>query len=117
MNILVKNSKINGNFPGNYIGSYLNSRRKRAAEDEDNESNVKVSGEPVHDYKIDELPDEQKHVFHGGERALLYGVVEDFISTFGFDGKACLLRAICEVHSKSVHHLGLFGEMVKLFFT
>lgn len=100
-------------LPGNYIGSYLNSRKKRAAED--SESNVKIASEPVDE--VDELPDDQKHVFHGGERALLYGVVEDFISTFGFDGKACLLRAICEVHSKSVHHLGLFGEMVKLFFT
>ncbi len=103
---------------GNYIGSYLNSRRKRAADDaEQSESNIEITDEPVDDYKMHELPDDQKHVFHGGERALLYGVVEDFISTFGFDGKACLLRAICEVHSKSVHHLGLFGEMVKLFFT
>lgn len=110
--------KTNKNFfLGNYIGSYLNSRRKRDADDEYSDSNNKITNEPVVDYKIDELPDDQKHVFHGGERALLYGVVEDFISTFGFDGKACLLRAICEVHSKSVHHLGLFGEMVKLFFT
>lgn len=106
-----------GTFLGNYIGNYLNSRRKRAAGDDDYESNGKMASEPVADYKMDELPDDQKHVFHGGERALLYGVVEDFISTFGFDGRACLLRAICEVHSKSVHHLGLFGEMVKLFFT
>lgn len=50
-------------------------------------------------------------------RALLYGIIEDFISTFGVDGKACLLRAICEVHSRPVHGFGLLGEVLKLFFT
>lgn len=95
----------------------MNSRRKRSADDDEGQSSRKIHDESEDDWKSNELPEDQKHVFHGGERALLYGVVEDFISTFGFDGKACLLRAICEVHSKSVHHLGLFGEMVKLFFT
>ncbi|GFG30649.1 hypothetical protein Cfor_12268 [Coptotermes formosanus] len=55
--------------------------------------------------------------FHGGERALLYIVVEDLLTNFGMDGKACLLRAICEVHGQSLHHFGLIGEIVKLFFT
>ncbi|XP_021935329.1 uncharacterized protein LOC110837475 [Zootermopsis nevadensis] len=55
--------------------------------------------------------------FHGGERALLYIVVEDLLANFGMDGKACLLRAICEVHGQSLHHFGLIGEIVKLFFT
>lgn len=63
------------------------------------------------------LPDEHKHAFHGGERALMYTIVEDFLMTFGMDGKACLLRAICEIHSKTVDHFGLVGEMMKLFFT
>lgn len=43
--------------------------------------------------------------------------MEDFLSNFGLNGKACLLRAICEVHSKPVHQLGLIGEMLRLFFT
>jgi hypothetical protein len=55
--------------------------------------------------------------FHGGERALLYIVVEDLLTSFGMDGKACLLRAICEVHGQSLHNFGLIGEIVKLFFT
>lgn len=50
-------------------------------------------------------------------RALLYIVVEDLLANFGMDGKACLLRAICEVHGQSLHHFGLIGEIVKLFFT
>lgn len=62
-------------------------------------------------------PPETKHAFHGGERALLYTVVEDFLSNFGMDGKACLLRAICEVHAHPLTNFGLFGEILKLFFT
>lgn len=47
----------------------------------------------------------------------MYTVVEDFIANFGLDGKACMLRAICEVHSKPVERFGLVGEVLKLFFT
>lgn len=35
--------------------------------------------------EIPKLPFE--NAFHGGERAILYGVVEDFLSNFGLDGK------------------------------
>lgn len=62
-------------------------------------------------------PPETKDAFHGGERALLYTFVEDFLSNFGMDGKACLLRAICEVHAHPLKNFGLLGEMLKLFFT
>ncbi|KAK7788644.1 hypothetical protein R5R35_008277 [Gryllus longicercus] len=55
--------------------------------------------------------------FHGGERALLYSVVEDFLANFGMDGRACLLRAICEVHGHPLHEFGFLGEIIKLFFT
>ncbi|KAK3923754.1 Transmembrane and immunoglobulin domain-containing protein 1 [Frankliniella fusca] len=57
---------------------------------------------------------------HGGERALLYTVVEDLLDNFGMDGKACLLRAICEVHGRSaesLRSLGVLGEMLRLFLT
>ncbi|XP_075217488.1 uncharacterized protein LOC142322367 [Lycorma delicatula] len=55
---------------------------------------------------------------HGGERALLYILLEDFLANFGMDGKACLLRAICEVHGHtSLRRFGLLGEVVQLFFT
>ncbi|XP_065211260.1 uncharacterized protein LOC135839252 [Planococcus citri] len=64
-------------------------------------------------------PPTPKHShFHGGERALLYTVVEDLLASFGMDGKACLLRAICEVHShSSIQKFGLLGEMLQLFFS
>ncbi|XP_026685435.1 uncharacterized protein LOC103517599 [Diaphorina citri] len=51
-------------------------------------------------------------------KALLYTVVEDLLANFGMDGRACLLRAICEVHAHNyLHRFGLMGEILKLFFT
>lgn len=95
-----------GSMLAHYVGDYLHTRRKREAADQ-----------PADAPDTPPLPENQQHVFHGGERAILYGVLEDLIKTFGFNGKACVLRTICEVHSKSIHHLGLFGEMAKLFLT
>ncbi|ERL87339.1 hypothetical protein D910_04734, partial [Dendroctonus ponderosae] len=51
----------------------------------------------------------------GGERALLYLAVEELLENFGLDGRACLLRAICEVHAHPLRGFGLLGEMLKLF--
>ncbi|KYN07142.1 hypothetical protein ALC62_01897 [Cyphomyrmex costatus] len=39
------------------------------------------------------------------------------LSTLGMNGKACLLRAICEVQGHHLNNFGLIGEMLKLFFT
>lgn len=94
-----------GSMLAHYVGDYLHTRRKR-----ETQPSLDTTDSPP-------LPEDQRHVFHGGERAILYGVVEDLIKTFGFNGKACMLRTICEVHSKSIHHMGLFGEMAKLFLT
>lgn len=92
-----------------YIGDYLLSRRTRSTDDD--YLTISKQKQPT-------LPESQKHAFHGGERAILYGIVEDLLATFGMDGRACLLRAMCEVHSmKSLNRLGLFGEIAKLFFT
>lgn len=63
------------------------------------------------------LSEKQKDMFHGGERALLYVAAQEFIQNFGLDGKACLLRAICEVQAHPMNNFGLFGEMLKLFLT
>lgn len=96
-------------FTADYIGDYLLSRRARSTEDDF--MTISKQKQPT-------LPESHKHAFHGGERAILYGIVEDMLTTFGMDGKACLLRAICEVHSmRSLNRLGLFGEIAKLFFT
>jgi len=54
---------------------------------------------------------------HGGERAFLYQYVEDFLFTFGMDGKGCLLRAICEMHESPLLGYGLVGELINIFLT
>ncbi|KAK6630552.1 hypothetical protein RUM43_014537 [Polyplax serrata] len=76
---------------------------------------AKVLSSRRHKREIPKAPPEAN--FHGGERALLYTVVEDFLSNFGMDGKACLLRAICEVHGHSMQNFGFLGEILQLFFT
>lgn len=101
-------------FAANYIGDYLRRRDKRSADNENSNDYLHTAEAKE---SIVELPEQQRHAFHGGERAILYGVVEDLIATFGMNGKACLLRAICESHSRSMDKLGLIGEFVKLFFT
>jgi len=68
----------------------------------------------LHKRDMTEMP---RNAFHGGERALLYGTAEDMLSTLGMNGKACLLRAICEVQGHHLNNFGLIGEMLKLFFT
>ncbi|XP_076165660.1 uncharacterized protein LOC143145803 isoform X2 [Ptiloglossa arizonensis] len=67
--------------------------------------------------KREAVADVPKHAFYGGERALLYGTAEDMLANFGLNGKACLLRAICEVQGHPLSNFGLIGEMLKLFFT
>lgn len=47
----------------------------------------------------------------------MYALAEEFLSKFGMDGKACLLRTICEVQSKELQQFGFFGEIFKLFLT
>jgi hypothetical protein len=102
-----------GSMLADYIRKYLNRRQKRDLSNE----HFKVKSDFDENNEIPHLPDEHKHAFHGGERAILYTIIEDFISNFGVDGKACLLRTICEVHSKSVERYGMIGEMLKLFLT
>lgn len=105
-------SNTAGSVLADYIYKYLKHRKRRDVNQFSNEF-IKME----HLNEIPQLPNEHKHAFHGGERALLYTVLEDFLSSFGLDGHACVLRAICEVHSKQVHRYGLIGEFLKLFFT
>ena len=50
-------------------------------------------------------------------RVLLYQAVEDLLYKFGLEGKACLLRAICEMHESPLIGYGFFGEVLELFLT
>nr|XP_022903328.1 uncharacterized protein LOC111415735 isoform X2 [Onthophagus taurus] len=86
---------------GNYIESMLDHKKKRRQKREN----------------MPKLSEKHLDAFHGGERAILYMVVQDFLENFGLDGKACLLRAICEIHAHPLRNFGLFGEFFKLFLT
>ncbi|XP_054735446.1 uncharacterized protein LOC129242683 [Anastrepha obliqua] len=113
-----------GHVLGDYMARYLHYKSKRdlAAQSESfgKESpffQIRKERQNEENLDLPRLPERFKHAFHGGERVMLYGVVEDLLGTFGINGKACLLRTICEVHSRSINHFGVFGEITKLFLT
>ncbi|XP_045138086.1 uncharacterized protein LOC123520158 [Portunus trituberculatus] len=53
----------------------------------------------------------------GGDREMMYQVVEDSLHNLGLDGQACLLRAICEMFQTPLVNHGFVGEMLELFFS
>ncbi|XP_068207628.1 uncharacterized protein [Palaemon carinicauda] len=71
----------------------------------------------------EEIPARRKHVltkrsdskFPGGDREMLYAIVEDAIHNAGLEGKPCLLRAICEMFQYPLDNHGFFGEVLELF--
>ncbi|XP_066951425.1 uncharacterized protein [Macrobrachium rosenbergii] len=72
-----------------------------------------------------DIPRRRRHVrtkrsdsrFPGGDREMLYSIMEDAILTAGLEGKACLLRAICEMFQYPLDNHGFFGEFLELFFS
>ncbi|CAD7003384.1 unnamed protein product [Ceratitis capitata] len=113
-----------GHVLGDYVARYIHYKSKRDLSSQmkplDKESRyyqIREEVQHAENLELPRLPENFKHAFHGGERVLLYGVVEDLLGTFGVNGKACLLRTICEVHSRSLNHFGVFGEITKLFLT
>ncbi|VVC42606.1 Hypothetical protein CINCED_3A008282 [Cinara cedri] len=90
-----------GSMLTDYLADYMGNRRSIRST-----RSVPTLPKPIHSY------------FNGGERALLYTIIEDMLANFGMDGKACLLRAICEVHSHTaLDKFGFLGEFLELFLT
>ncbi|KAK2705125.1 hypothetical protein QYM36_017237, partial [Artemia franciscana] len=54
-------------------------------------------------------------VINSGRKAL-YRSIETQIDNFGFDGKSCILRTICEVAEEGNHRHGLGGEVLSVLF-
>ncbi|KAL7646214.1 UNVERIFIED_CONTAM: hypothetical protein RMT77_003115 [Armadillidium vulgare] len=52
--------------------------------------------------------------YAGGDREMIYQIVEDVLSSFTLDGKACVMRAICEMHEVPLINYGFLGEAFKL---
>lgn len=55
--------------------------------------------------------------YAGGDREMMYQVVEDTLFNMGMNGKGCLLRAICEMFQYPLQNHGFFGEVLELFFS
>ncbi|KAG0726866.1 hypothetical protein GWK47_035746 [Chionoecetes opilio] len=51
----------------------------------------------------------------GGDREMMYQVIEDSLHNLGMDGQACLLRAICEMFQTPLVNHGFVGEVLELF--
>jgi len=55
---------------------------------------------------------------HGGERAHMIPAMENLMNNLGFEGRDCMLRAMCEIHEYPLQGgYGLFGEIFTLVFT
>ncbi|XP_041766418.1 uncharacterized protein LOC121590646 [Anopheles merus] len=50
-------------------------------------------------------------------RRQLYALLEQGLSRAGRNGRACLLRAVCEVAEMPLKHNGLIGEIIDVIFT
>ncbi|CAL4085644.1 unnamed protein product [Meganyctiphanes norvegica] len=53
----------------------------------------------------------------GGDREMVFHVIEDYLLYLGMKGKPCLLRAICETFETPLLKHGLFGEFLQLIFS
>ncbi|CAB3380854.1 uncharacterized protein LOC135935710 [Cloeon dipterum] len=53
----------------------------------------------------------------GITRRRTYTTVITMLNRIGFDGRSCLLRAICEASETPLHHNGLFGDLLHVIFT
>ncbi|XP_076058669.1 uncharacterized protein LOC143035689 [Oratosquilla oratoria] len=53
--------------------------------------------------------------YAGGDRELLYQILEDYLYNLGFEGHGCLLRAICEMFEMPLHNHGFVGELLEIF--
>lgn len=48
---------------------------------------------------------------------MIFEMIEDYLMNLGHDGKACLLRAICETNEHPLPYHGLFGEFLQMLFS
>ncbi|KAH0951531.1 hypothetical protein HN011_004685 [Eciton burchellii] len=51
------------------------------------------------------------------DRTTIYRVLESKFESFGYPGRECLLRAICETSEHPIRHNGIIGDIVHVIFT
>jgi len=53
----------------------------------------------------------------GGDREVMFQVLEDALGNVGLPGKPCLLRAICEMFETPLMNHGFLADVMELFFS
>ncbi|XP_050706834.1 uncharacterized protein LOC126992216 [Eriocheir sinensis] len=51
----------------------------------------------------------------GGDREMMFQIIEDSLHNLGMEGQGCLLRAICEMFQAPLVNHGFVGEFLELF--
>ncbi|KAJ8688561.1 hypothetical protein QAD02_024356 [Eretmocerus hayati] len=51
------------------------------------------------------------------DRSVFYEVLQNKLESFGYPGRACLLRTICEAAKFPFTHNGLLGDFIRILFT
>ena len=64
---------------------------------------------------LQDLWDKSPLLYHWAIISFYFKWVENYLFTFGMDGKGCLLRAICETHETPLLGYGLIGEFLEVF--
>ncbi|XP_066993356.2 uncharacterized protein [Anabrus simplex] len=63
------------------------------------------------------MSSEERHVTEGAARWHFYDILEEVITRSGLDGRACLLRAICEAAETPLGQDSILGEMLHVILT
>nr|XP_045624414.1 uncharacterized protein LOC123774306 [Procambarus clarkii] len=58
-----------------------------------------------------------RNINQADDRLGLYGIMEGIFNKFGMDGKACLMRAVCEGSQSSLLRAGMLGEVITTILT
>ncbi|XP_065169573.1 uncharacterized protein [Atheta coriaria] len=77
------------------------------------EANYALPNEVV-EYEYPPLIERKAKMF---DRRFVYDAIESKMKMYGFPGKNCLLRTICEASEETVQHNGVLGDILHIIFT
>ncbi|XP_012284504.1 uncharacterized protein LOC105701923 [Orussus abietinus] len=61
-------------------------------------------------------PDEYRRKKRSLDRTTTYGIIENKFESFGYPGRECLLRSICEASQHPLEHNGVLGDILRVIF-
>ncbi|KOC61376.1 hypothetical protein WH47_06053 [Habropoda laboriosa] len=77
------------------------------------EANYGLPGEWNSSYYLDEPYLKKRSL----DRRLAYDILTNKLESFGYSGKSCLLKIICEIANYPVTNNGVLGEVLQILFT